>query len=900
MRLLARDGSLIFDTRIDSKGFKDGMDKLKSAGTKAIKAVGKAVVATGAAIGGLGVAATRVGMDFEKAMSRVGALSGATGKELEALEKTALELGKSTVFSASQAAEGMQYLAMAGFEVNDTIAAMPGLLNVAAAGQLELGTAADITSNILSGFGIAAEETGKVADVLTKAFTSSNTSLESLGETMKYAAPIASAAGFGLEEVAAAAGMLGDAGIQGGQAGTTLRGVMLRLVNPPKQAADALNALGVSITDSAGEMKPLAEIVTDLEKATEGMTDAQRTAIISQIAGQQAASGLLAIMDMGGDKLAEFTEELENAGGTAERVANEQIDNLAGDIELLKSALEFTGIMIYQGFDKPLRDVTQTVTGYIERIGNAIEAHDNLEDGLAAAIDIIGEMLADGLNAFADFAPKLLDMARNLIIAFIDGIRVNKSSLVEATTEIILSLLNSVFEIIPMFLELGIEIIQELGRGIVKSLPSLIDAAKESISWIIIMITENLPILMDLGVQIIMMLIEGITSFIPELITLGMGLLVYLTEAILDNIPVIIDAAVSIIDGLIEGLAIMLPEILEMGLTIILMLIEGIIGNIDQLIQTTILLVETIVEFILDNLDMIIDASLEIVMAIVEGLLDNIDLIIEATIELVLALIEAIIKMLPQLVEAGIQIVFGLINGLLNNLPALIGAAITLVSNLIGAIIRFIPQIIVLGIQLVGELAGGLLKAVPTVLNAGRNIILSVIKAMGAALSGAATIGKNLVQGLWNGINNAKDWVLGKIKDFGSSIMKGIKNIFGIKSPSTLMRDEIGKNIALGIGVGFEIEADGLKKDVDKEMLDLAKSMKATVDMESSSVGRSVTASSGITQRVMESTEDNSDNSVKISGNTFVIREEADIEKVAVKLDELRKRKTRSRGVVTT
>ena len=239
------DGSLIFDTKVDESGFKKGLDRLRGIASKSFDKITKAIKAGAAALSGLAVAAIKMGSDFEAGMSRVQALSGATGAEFEALRKTALELGRTTVFSASQAAEGMQYLAMAGFKTNEIIAAMPGVLNAAAAGQVDLATAADITSNVLSGFGLKAEEAARVADVLTKAFTSSNTTMESLGETMKYAAPVAAAAGFALEEVAAAAGMLGDAGIQGSQAGTTLRAIMLRLINPPKQAAEALDALGI-------------------------------------------------------------------------------------------------------------------------------------------------------------------------------------------------------------------------------------------------------------------------------------------------------------------------------------------------------------------------------------------------------------------------------------------------------------------------------------------------------------------------------------------------------------------------------------------------------------------------------------------------------------------------------
>ncbi|MCG7319609.1 phage tail tape measure protein [Brevibacillus laterosporus] len=319
-----------------------------------LKMVAGAVVAVGTAFDGIKTAA-----DFESSMSRVAALSSASAGDLAKLTTKAKELGASTVFSASQAAEGMQFLAMAGYKTNEIIAAMPGLLDAAAAGQTDLGTTADIVSNILSGFGIAAGETGRVADVLTKAFTSANVDLQMLGYTMKYAAPWAKALGVSLEETAAAAGILGGAGIQAEQAGTTLRGLFARFAKPPKEAAEALDKLGVKLFDSGGRMKSLATILEDLQNAMKGMTSEQKTSLASIIAGMEAGSGFLALMDTGPDKLRKFTKELENSGGTAGRVSKVQLDNFNGSLVQLESALEGLKIEVFTPMLPTLKDLAE-------------------------------------------------------------------------------------------------------------------------------------------------------------------------------------------------------------------------------------------------------------------------------------------------------------------------------------------------------------------------------------------------------------------------------------------------------------------------------------------------------------------------------------------------------------
>src|SRR5690625_4542367 len=290
----------------------------------------------GVTMGAVGLS-VKAAAGFEQAMSRVGAVSRASEEDMALLTAQARELGATTAFSASQAAEGMEYLAMAGFNTRQIIAAMPGLLDTAAAAGDSLGRTADIVSNILSGFGLEAEETGRVADVLTATFTSSNTTLGSLGETMKMVAPVAASLGVSIEETAAMAGKLGDAGIQGSMAGTALRTILTSLAAPTGAAAKAISDLGIQTTDAAGNMLPVTSILDQIATATAHMGDAQRAAVLEMLAGREGVSALSALMSVGASRIDEYADSLRNSAGVAAEVAGRQMANLAGAMAEMRS-----------------------------------------------------------------------------------------------------------------------------------------------------------------------------------------------------------------------------------------------------------------------------------------------------------------------------------------------------------------------------------------------------------------------------------------------------------------------------------------------------------------------------------------------------------------------------------
>lgn len=334
-------------------------------------------------------------MNFNEAMSGVAAVSQATAQEMAALTSTAKELGASTSFSAMQAAGAMKFLGQAGFKTNEIIAAMPGTLAMARAGATDLATSADIASNILSGFGLEATQMTATADLLTATFTSSNTDLRMLGETMKYVAPVARAAGVDLRTAAAMAGLLGNAGIQGSMAGTSLASMLTRLSAPTGSAASALAALGVSATDSQGNVRNMVDVLEDLARATSALPDGRKLGFIKEIFGEEAGKSALELIEQAGaGNLADYVKQLEKVGGTAKRVAEQMNDNLAGDVITFKSALEGLFITLGDKLEPVLRPLVQNVTNLTRSLAAWAEENPRLTAGILTVLGALGGLLA--------------------------------------------------------------------------------------------------------------------------------------------------------------------------------------------------------------------------------------------------------------------------------------------------------------------------------------------------------------------------------------------------------------------------------------------------------------------------------------------------------------------------
>lgn len=316
-----------------------------------------------------------VGKEFDASMSQVGAVSGATGEDLEKLRQKAKEMGASTKYSASEVADGFNYMAMAGWKTEDMLSGIPGILNLAAASNTDLATTTDIVTDALTGMGYEAKDAGHFADVLAATSSNANTNVELMGGTFKYVAPVAGALGYNMEDLSVAIGLMANAGIKGEQAGTSLRSILSRLASPPKEASDAMKELGISITNTDGTMKPLNEVLQTMREKFDGLSESQKAQYAKSIAGTEAMSGLLSIVNASPGDFDKLTKAINNSDGAADKMSKTMQDNLSGDLTKLGSNFESLQLQLYEKFEPALRlgakalnkivDVVKSASKYI-------------------------------------------------------------------------------------------------------------------------------------------------------------------------------------------------------------------------------------------------------------------------------------------------------------------------------------------------------------------------------------------------------------------------------------------------------------------------------------------------------------------------------------------------------
>ena len=343
---------------------------------KSILSTITAATATGAVAAG--TAAINAGRSFEAGMSEVKAISGASRKDLEALTNKAKEMGATTKFSATQASGGLKYMAMAGWNSQQMIAGLPGVMNLAAASGENLGTVSDIVTDALTAMGLKASDSAHFADVLATAASSSNTNVAMMGETFKYAAPVAGALGYNIEDLAQAIGLMGNAGIKSSQAGTSLRSILTRLAKPPKDCANAMEDYGISIKNSDGSMKSLMEVMENMRDSLQGLPKDEQSAAAAALGGQEAMSGLLAIVNASESDFNKLSKAIDNASGAAQDQADIMNDNLQGALYELGSAAESAGIELYDNIKEPAKKAVRAAATEIRSLSTTIK-HDGIK-----------------------------------------------------------------------------------------------------------------------------------------------------------------------------------------------------------------------------------------------------------------------------------------------------------------------------------------------------------------------------------------------------------------------------------------------------------------------------------------------------------------------------------------
>lgn len=399
-----------------SAGFAD-MDKgfaaVERTAKKVFDAVAIAAKAAALATGAVVVASTKSGMEFEKQMSTVQAISTASTQDMQLLSDKAKEMGINTVFSATEAGKAMEYMAMAGWKTQDMLSGVEGIMNLAAASGEELGSVSDIVTDALTAFKLSAEDSTHFADVLAAASSNANTNVGMMGETFKYAAPVAGALGYSIEDTATAIGLMANTGIKASQAGTALRKIMTQTAQGVEISSKAMGDITIATADADGNMRSFKSIMDDMRQAFAGMSEQEAAWNAEQIAGKTAMSGLLAIVQASEGDYQKLYNSIENANGAAERMADTRLNNLAGDITLAGSALEGAGIKIYEDLKPVMREATQGFTEIVQQTTQWFKSSGVIKDisnAIVTGLPTARRVLLETGEAVLNFAKPLLDL----------------------------------------------------------------------------------------------------------------------------------------------------------------------------------------------------------------------------------------------------------------------------------------------------------------------------------------------------------------------------------------------------------------------------------------------------------------------------------------------------------
>lgn len=754
------------------------------------KAVSAATAAAAAAVGAIGMAAINTGREFEGAMSQVAATmlidkTTAEGqKAFETLENAARECGASTAFSATEAAEALNYLALAGYDADKAATALPTVLKLAGAGAMDLAAASDMVTDSMSALGIEATEANltQFSDQLAQTASKANTSVAQLGEAILTVGGTAKGLAGGTTELNTALGILADNGLKGAEGGTHLRNIILSLQNPTDKAAASLQSLGVDVYDAQGNMRGLNDVFKDLQGAMAGMDNASKDSILSTLFNKTDLTAANAMLSNCADRFDELSAAVENSAGACENMYAIQLDNLNGDIDILKSGLSDLGISIYKDLNGPLREMTQLATSMVGELSDAYK-----EGGMEGMVGAVGGCLSEVVNTIAEYAPQVVSMGVDLLENFIGGITENSGALADAAADVLSAFVEGLFTLVPQVILAGIDLITELAdsvtqqapqlinsgtqaitnfvRGIIQRLPSVVSTALTLVQTLVNSIGSNAPQLLSAAIQLVGGLLQGIVTMLPEIANMAVQLVTGLASAILENVPLLIDTAVQLVLNLINGLLSMLPQILQSGVQLVMSLLQGIISALPGIAQAGVQLIQGLVQGLVSNLPAILQAAMQMVMQLIQGIVTMLPQIINEGMQLVLSLVQGIASALPSILQMAVQLVVQFVTGLASMLPTIVQQGLQLIVSLVQGIAANLPAIVQSAVQIIFSLITGLIQAIPQLIAAIPQVVGAIIDTI--LSTNWLDVGIQIIKGLIDGIVST-----------GKSLWNAIKSLF--------------------------------------------------------------------------------------------------------------------------
>ena len=612
------------------KGLKDAGDiagKVLVAGLKAAAAAMAAIGAGAVATGKWVKDSLNLYADYEDAMKQVQATMGLAGEEGEEafkkLSEAAKEAGASTRFTASESAEALNYLALAGYDAEKAIEALPGVLTLAAAGGMDLARASDLVTDSMAALGLETSQMGEYMDKMARTSQKSNTNVQQLGEGILVAGATMKNAGQELDTLNVMLGVLANRGIKGSEGGTKLRNIIMSLASPTAAAAKELDRLGISITDSSGNIKEMNEIFEDLNEKLGGLSEADKMNALSNIFNKQDLAGVNALLSGTGEEMNNLYKELANAEGAALQMSETMESGLAGSVRSLKSAYEGLQIVIGEQFSGLAQDAVNETTTLVRDVTKIL--NDGFQEGDIEAIgEKISSFLMKGIKRMSEFLPEVISMVSTML------------------TELVNVLVALFPTLLPPLLDGAMNLLKGLIDAVISNVTPLVEMVVYLVKTVADFIIENLPLLIEAAIGIVVALALGIADSLPELIPAIVLAVVLIAETLLGNMDKIIDAAFKIILGLAEGLMDALPKLIEALPKII----------------------NSIIDFITGNLPLIVELGIKILIELIAGLIKAIPQLIMAIPQIVAALIVGLGKAAIAVVEVGKNIVLGLWDGI--------------------------------------------------------------------------------------------------------------------------------------------------------------------------------------------------------------------------------------------
>lgn len=790
---------------LDSSNFESGMNKSESSVGKLVKTIKNATITK--SVLDIGKASLKAGMNFEASMSQVAATMGITTDEIKAgsssfemLEEAAKEAGKTTQFSASESAEALNYLALAGYDAETAVKTLPTVLNLAAAGGMGLAEASDMVTDSMSALGLETTYSSTFVDQLAKTSQKSNTSVSQLGQAILTVGGTAKGLAGGTVELNTQLGILADRGIKGAEGGTALRNIILSLSSPTDKAAARMKQLGLEVHDANGNMRSTNDIFKDLNAKLSEMSEKERTQVLSDLFNKVDLKSANALLAGSGERFEELSKQIEASQGASDEMAKTLNDNLAGALKGLNSAFESVGIAIYQKFDSPLKNVVNTITMFVRELGTIIEESKNLSDFIPNLMKLITKGITQIIVLFITNIPNFIALGFELIYAIIKGI--------------VLS--------IPVLVVEFVKAIPAMIAGFVKALPNMIIQGTKLILALIAGLVIGIPLLVEMAPHLINMFVKSTLNRLNMLVSVGNLIIPALISGIISALPWLAENAIQMVDLIANTISSKLPSILEKGANILSAVVDGIVAALPILLDTAIIMIEKFLNIITENLPTILEYGVIILNKLVEGILNSLPKIIESAIKIITLLAKTILENLPLILQKGAEIITNLVTGIKNNLPKIRESITEGIKLFLKTIIEKLPDIIKAGIDIIVKLTQGIIEALPTLISEGAKLMLDLAQTMIDSLPSFLSIGKDIVKGVWNGITSMAGWIGEKISGFFSGLVDKAKNALGIHSPSRVMRDEVGKWIPAGVEVGIEKEMPELRRTLETELNALA------------------------------------------------------------------------------